>query len=370
MAAALLVLALVPGYAQAAGPNSTVVGTLDQSTDLGVASRPMLNAAFQTFTPAMTGMVTDVYLYCGGTGDVELPLIIVVGGEEAHADCGATAGWVDVPVRGAQVFSGNQATIEISGGAAFDLIGAATDYTGGEATDESGDPIPGFSDFAFRTYVYGAATTTYEWSVPAVAAGSTSTVTLTATTTFDDIASNVVRSLLAGSADPNDGDTGFDYSVTLETLPSWFTPTGISCSTQIAAGDCTLDKFKSGIHVRNFDVSLPLVVVVTGQAAPAAADGGTAGFARGGGCLEIIGKDVVLCSATATAGLDVTRAAAAPTPSTAPTTGPTTVPTIPPTSATTPSTSDGGLNWWLPGGLLALLCSLFVVARTRVRRSL
>lgn len=367
MAAALLVLVMVPGGVQAVEPSSTVGVTLDQSAEPGTASYVMSNAASQTFTPSLTGLLTNVYLYCAGTGGAEGTLDLSVEGNEASAQCGITAGWVNVAVGLVQVYAGQQATIVISGSEPpVELAGAAADYAGGKATDASGDPISGISDFAFKTYVITASTTTYEWSVPAVTAGSTSTVTLTATTTFDDLTSNVSSSLRAGSAAPDGGDLS-DYIVTLETLPSWFRPTGVSCSTQIAPGDCTLDAFKSGIHVGDLDVALPLVVVVTGQAAPAAADGGSTGSAAGTGCRVLRGNPALtMCSATK-AGLAVTQEPPTPTPT--PTTAPTTVPTIPPTSATTPATPAGGLNWWLPGGLLALLCSLFISARLRERRT-
>jgi hypothetical protein len=166
----------------------------------------MSNAASQTFTPSLTGLLTNVYLYCAGTGGAEGTLDLSVEGNEASAQCGITAGWVNVAVGLVQVYAGQQATIVISGSEpSVELAGAAADYAGGKATDASGDPISGISDFAFKTYVITASTTTYEWSVPAVTAGSTSTVTLTASTTFDDLTSNVSSSLRAGSAAPDGG---------------------------------------------------------------------------------------------------------------------------------------------------------------------
>jgi len=352
VAAAMLVLALAPGSAGAA----PTPGSLDQSVGPG-ASRYVSDAPLsQTFTAGQTGFLTHLELYCDSNEGGDVDVSLSVGTSTAHALCGNTAGWVDFLLSWStppQVISGQQYTIALSGGTVIGLAVSASDYAGGAAS-ASGAPIPGVSDFAFRTYVYTASTTTYAWSVPQVTAGSTTAVTLTAATTFHPTADGSAdRSLDSGAVAPNPA-ASLDYTVKLDAVPAWFTATGITCSAQIAPADCTFANFTSGLHVLADSSAMTVTVAVTGQASPAAAEAGSTRIAGGEGCIAVTDTELGtfhLCS-TGSAGLVVVAAGATPPPTTTGVSG---------------SSGDSPPLWW-PVGLLALICSLFAIAGCRVRQ--
>ena len=286
LAAAALALALAPGAALGA-----IMGDLDQSAD--VASPPTMyevaageGSAFvtQTFTAGVTGVMTYVVLYCDpGEGSVEVD--VMVGTPESHSSDSETcsaAGWLGFMAL-MPVVAGQQYTIAVGSEEAFGLGVAAANYTGGAAAQDD-SPIPGVSDFAFKTYVVELARTTYSWSTANVPAGASTAVTLTTTTVFPE----GVRENVAPAVAPES-----PWVVQLGALPSWFTPTSMQCSPEVWAEDCNLAQYAAGIYV---DPSLSqdeddMIVVITieGTASPAAADVGATGTASGQGCFNITG---------------------------------------------------------------------------------
>ena len=350
MAAALMFLCLAPGLAQAVA----IPGTLDQSAPPGATVYHVDSGTVtQTFTAGMTGGLTYIALYCGSGGGGAVDVDVAVGISSGSGQCEDTPGWVDLILTGDQtVTAGQQYTITL-GGSAMDLYVAASNYTGGQAA-VGGNPITGVSDIAFQTYVWNPSTTTYTWSKPNVVPGSSTTVTLTATTHFDALVeAGILASHSGGSASVLPADAPpITWSVKLDALPAWFTPTSIVCSAQIVPADCTVPNFQSGLAAAG-DIALAMTVTVTitGTADPGAPLNGTIGTARGQGCVTGPGQDgpVSLCT-SGTANLAVGSATPPPT-STAGGTG----------------SSDGQLPLGLPFALVGF-AGILLVLRIRTQR--
>jgi hypothetical protein len=352
-AAAALLVGLMPGIAAADG---WAPGVKDQSTGWNESMWTSDgNAVTQTVTAGMTGDLTRVRLYCAfpDTADVGIQL----GSSWASGMCSG-AGWWNYNFRAPlpHVTAGSQFTLRISptdgDNVSFGI--ANSDYAGGAAA-EGGDPIEyegsPVTDFAFETYVMGSPTTTYAWNPTSITAGTSQTVSVAAVTTFPD---EGAQPQVVGPAfsDP------VTHTVKFGTLPSWFTPTSIVCTSEIQVSDCTLDNFQTGMPALGNGTEMTVTVTVTGIAAPPSSAGGGVGSASGTGCDSYI-VDQDNCG---TGSADIAVLSPAPTPS--PTPSLTQAPTPPPTTTGDASGSGGGpLPWFLPAGLCLVLGTLFVVSR-------
>jgi hypothetical protein len=167
------------------------------------------------------------------------------------------------------------------------------------------------------------------------------------------------------------------YTALLGLVPTWLTPTGLTCSdtaSKIVPADCTLTNLGNG-----FGSLIPasasgdiLTFTVTGTAAPASSAIGTPGLAGGNACINY--PDELTFCGDGTASVDVI-AAATPAPTTAATATPTPRPsptkaaTLPPTSTGVGPSSDesGSPIWLLPLALFALFGGLLVLDIRRRR---
>jgi hypothetical protein len=93
----------------------------------------------------------------------------------------------------------------------------------------------------------------------------------------------------------------------LDALPAWFSPTGITCSAQVAAADCSVAQYLAGLHPAGDGSAMIVTIVITGTASPTAAG---AGVASGEGCIQGPGE-ADLCN-PAQASLAETRSDALP----------------------------------------------------------
>jgi hypothetical protein len=294
LVAAIALVALAPAATMA----SLLPDTLDQSADVGEpASTYFFNSAVtQTVTPSLTGLMTRVSFYCGTTGQDPAQATVTVGTFSSGNYYCDQLGWVDFNIS-VPVVAGQQLTIQLAVAAdsptAF--VGkAAADYTRGAAdcahanqfvVPAGAQPFPVQvcpTDFAFKTYMMVMSTTTYVWSPTSVPAGSATTAALTATTVFANFQFAAPDVAPAAIQIPDNF-----YTVKLATLPAWFTPTGIICSAQIAALDCTIAKFQAGIHPTGDGTPMTVTVTVSGTAAPGSGASGTTGTGTGQGCLTL-----------------------------------------------------------------------------------
>ena len=352
-AAVMLLGALIPAQALA----GTIWGPPDQSAEPGPSYfNDTTPNSTQTVTPAMNGALTLVELYCraGFQESGPVDVTVTVDSISASGTCPMDPEWVGFEFHGPNpaVVKDQQFTMDIgiASGDAVGLYIANDNYPGGQGI--SGDTNVG--DFAFRTYVLPSPTATYEWSKTSVVAGSSTSVNLTAITDFPAIAE---ESVLPDAGYP------IKYTVQLGTLPAWFTPTGITCSSQIDPVDCTLAKFKAGLVVTLNGEAATVTIVVAGTASPPL--GSSAGAATGSGCTSAGEGSAISACFDAEGDLAVVDPAATPTP-TAP---PTAAPTPPPTTAVTRQDSmSGPLQWFFAAGLCFLLGSLFVARRRQAVR--
>ena len=371
--ASLLLVGLVPGSTLAIlNPTSN----LDQWNDpagLGHGASGAVNWA-QTFTAGGYGLLSgvDLYLALDGGGSLTASIEATASGlptgstlASASSTVAASAGWVHfsfpTPLSVAQ---DSVYAIVINPTAAGVWYGSTNTYPGGQAF-EAGAPWNTLSDpadFGFRTYV-DTVGTQLQWDKPQITAGTNTPLILTATMT-----------------DAN-GVEATHYGAFLGSVPTWFTPTGITCSdtaNEIVPADCTLVNVGSG-----FGSLIPasatgdiLTFTVTGTAAPTSTDVGTPGTAMANACIDY--PALTFCG-DATASVDVIAAAATPTPTPAatptrtpaatPTPTPAATPT--PTPAATPPTTSTGVGpgsdgsgstiWLLVVALLALFGGLLVL---------
>jgi hypothetical protein len=379
--ASLLFAGLVPGSALANIPN-----TLDQSQDVGANwGAPNMTAA-QTFTAGKTGTLTDVWMGMGagnGGNSVTDNLTMYIesvdgaglptGTQLATASASITGSdysvrqWIDfsfsAPYR---VVTGTKYAIVITTGAHSYIFhdNGANSYSGGAALRLSAgnwiDLNISPSDLVFRTYV-DTATTQLQWDKPQITAGVAggTPLTLTATMTF------------------NNGGEADHYGPMLGLVPTWFTPTGVTCSdtaSRINPTDCTLANFGTGFGslIPASDIGDVMTFVVTGTANPSLTDAGTSGLAGGNACihypqLQANVPDPECGDGTAT--VQVVAPAATPAPVTPAPTIVVQAATAPPTSTggSPSSDSNGSAMWVLPLGLIALFASLLAIAFRRRR---
>jgi LPXTG-motif cell wall-anchored protein len=361
LVAALAILTTTPAGAGA----MPTPGSLDQSADVGGPEYTFdaLAGVTQTITAGQSGLLIQVAVYCdpiaGGGGQ---NFYLTIGSVHSTTWC-SQSGWLTFNTAAA-VTAGQQFTIKIdSGGMPVGLGSAASDYTGGSAAcpaDISAIATTSVcpTDFAFKTYVWDVSPTTYTWSLSQVPAGASTVVSLTTQTTFGQVYFGE-PGIVAGSAPAFVMPADF-YTVKLAALPAWFTPSGVTCSAQIAPADCTLANYLSGFHPLGDGSAMTLTVTIAGTAAPARAAGGTTGTATGAGCITVTVSDetwgqskVDVCD-PATAGLGVGAAPATPAPTT--------------TVAATDSDGEGQPTWLLLIGLALAAGASVIVARRRVLR--
>jgi hypothetical protein len=354
--ASLLLVALVPGSTLAINPTSN----LDQHNDPAADSASAALNLAQTFTAGKSGLLSgvDLYLSLVGGGNLTASIEATTSGwptgstlASGFGAVSATAGWVhfafSTPL---SVVKDTVYAIVINPTAAGVWYGSTNTYPGGQAFMAASpwNTLANPADFAFRTYVDTVGTQLL-WDKAQVTAGTSTPLTLTATMTY------------ANGVEAN------HYGAFLGLVPTWFTPTGITCSdtaSKIVPADCTLVNFKAG-----FGSLIPasatgdiLTFTVTGTAAPAPADVGTPGVASAEACLNYP-PAITLDAGCAEGSASVAVGAASATPA------PPKAATPPPTSTGVGSSSDesGGTIWFLLGALIALFGALLVLVDRRRR---
>lgn len=362
--AGILLLGLMPASASALPPT-----TLDQSNGteagytLGSGNTPNLA---QTFVAGKTGTMYGADLWMAGGQTVTLELHDVSGGKPGTTvlasttatEPGGAGGWTHFifssPV---DVVAGTQYALVFDTSSAGTVYGSSNTYAGGQAWIVNGSwtSITGLSgtpsdrpDWAFRTYVdtVGVALAPDK---PQIIGGQTTTLTFAATITYTYGSS--VQTI--------------DFGMISSSLPTWFTPTGVTCPASVLPADCTVTNLGHGIPIpvgAGYDV---ITVTVTGTATPAVTDNGTTGRAYIGGCEYYQGMaGTVQPNATQnctvpSAGVAVVAALSTPHP------------TAPPTSTGVDDTSSGpaGAILYLPVALLGFFGGVLLLV-TRRRRVL
>ena len=356
----MLLVAFLPGSAMAFAPGAVA----DQSDLTLTAIVSSDQDLAQTFTAGLTGQLTDVSLNLAGTsGSLTVAITATSGGVPAGAPLatsapvtpGSSAGWLDFSfasppavtsgVMYAIVF--NLASLVFPSSASGSI---ANTYGSGAAMTNTGSSWvsinANFSDFAFYTLVR-TQSTTLAWDKAQVVAGTTTPLTLTETFTFSPVAS-----LAVAREHPN--ALTVVAAVAQVVLPSWFTVTGVACSSQIAALDCVLANVGPGFNVTTD--GNPVTVTLTGTASPALAAVGTTGTATAEGCAVYPEVNVVpaqLPGVCINGSANVAVVAANTTP--------------PPTTAYGSRSTSGSdsATWLLPAGLLGLLGAALLVNRQR-----
>jgi len=346
LVAGFLLLGLIPGTATA-----TFAGAVDQSnTGLTNSTNSSQNLA-QTFTSGKTGLLTGVSLHMRATsGSMAVALEPTTGGLPndgvpvlATSDPGtppSTADWVEfVFVTPTVVVAGTTYAIVFNMGAlgGIPTVDSSADtYAGGQALlkGASWGPVNvAVGDFAFKTFVQPQ-TTTLGWDKAQIIGGVTTPLTLTETIVFPGL---------------------LDPQIDMIALPSWFTATGVVCTSQIAPADCILANVGAGGTMNVTPDDLTITVTITGHGSPLASADGTVGTASGQGCMIYTAAPVVRPAATlgtcvvGSANVAVVSVLGTPPPTA---TGGSETPAAP-----------GSSLWLLPMALLALLASSLVVIR-------
>ena len=353
--AGLFLLGLVPGSTLAINPTSN----LDQWNDpvgLGHGASGAVNWA-QTFTAGEYGDLSgvDLYLELGGGGSLTASIEATASGlptgpalASASSTVAASAGWVHFSfTTPLSVVQDSVYAIVINPTAAGVWFGSTNTYPGGQAfvVGAPWTALADPADFGFRTYV-DTAGTQLSWDKPQVTAGASTPPTLTATMTYGN------------------GVEATHYDPFLGLIPTWFTPTGITCSdtaSKIVPADCTLVNFGNGFGnlIPTSTTGDILTFTVTGTGHPTLADLGSTGLTGGNACLYY--PSITYCS-DATANVQVVAAAATPAPTRAA--------TPPPTSTGVGrSPGPGGTIWFLPMGLIAFFGGLIALATVQRRRA-
>jgi hypothetical protein len=357
--AGLFLLGLVPGSTLAIlNPTSN----LDQWNDpagLGHGASGAVNWA-QTFTAGEYGDLSgvDLYLELGGGGSLTASIEATASGlptgpalASASSTVAASAGWVHFSfTTPLSVVQDSVYAIVINPTAAGVWFGSPNTYPGGQAF-EAGAPWTALADpadFGFRTYV-DTVGTQLSWDKSQVTAGASTPLTLTATMTYAN------------------GVEATHYGAFLGLIPTWFTPTGLTCSdtaSKIVPADCTLVNFGNGFGnlIPASTTGDVMTFTVTGTAHPTLADLGSNGLTGGNACIDY--PALGFCS-DATANVQVVATAAA-------TPAPTRAATPPPTSTGVGPSSDGSGTtiWFLPIGLMAFFGGLLALATAQRRRAI
>ena len=374
LCAGILLLGLLPGSTLAKAPRNILDLSNPMVAGYSLGSGDTLNLA-QTFKADKSGMLTEVDLWMGGAGIVDVQIENLSAGlpdginqASASAPESNTYGWVKfyfpTPFG---VTLGTSYAIVFDTTSVGTVFGSPDNYPDGQALiDLSGwKPVttPNRPDWAFQTFV-DTATAKLQWDKSSITAGASTQLTLTGTLTY------IYGSEASG------------YSAVLDSLPSWYDPTTIVVTCDWAPG-CTLAGLEKGYIVGDTSGGATLTFTLVGTAKPLAADIGTPGTASGGGCLQyppprevnvgVQPNELDPGCADPTASVAVAAAAApTPTPTPTPTPSPTKAATPPPTNSGAGPASDksGGVIWFLPFALVASLGGLLVILDQRRRRSI
>ena len=383
--ASLVLAGLVPGSTLAISPTNN----LDQANDPSGSSWGGGQTMAQTFTAGKTGMLSKVGLSLATASSETLDVSIEAVNGSSLPDGTNISTSSSVLVSGSS-FNNNAwyyfsfpTPVSVVAGTQYAIVLTTLNtvwyavqgnpYSGGVGLSSGGgdsgpwgevDPVH-HDDWTFRTYV-DTASTQLQWNKSQITAGVTggTPLTLTATMTYAN------------------GAEADHYGALLGLIPSWFTPTGLTCSDtagKIVPADCTLANFGTG-----FGSLIPasgtgdvMTFVVTGTANPASTDVGTAGLAGGNACInyptpqapQVQPNAITPECGDGTATVQVVAPATTPPPATP-------SPTVSVQAATAPPTSTGGSPasdstrspmWLLPVGLLGLLVSLLAIAFRRRR---
>jgi hypothetical protein len=268
---ALAVSMVIPGSAAAVSPQ--VWGSLDQSAAWVGGDNGGWPLMTQTFTAGKTGLLSRVDVYCIQACQ---GVLVKVGGREGTW-LSYTSGWMSVAMTTAgqqPITAGTVYSMSVECVRPCTALGTAN-YPGGSALQNGLTPVD--YDLAFQTYVIEQPTATYAWDKSSVLAGSATAATLTATFQYP------AQAPVAPSvAQPAASLTGL--TARIDTLPSWFTPASVTCSSEIDLSDCAVDKLAAGVPVALRPSPTTVTVTITGSANPPA--GSTGGGAAGGsGCL-------------------------------------------------------------------------------------
>jgi hypothetical protein len=337
LSAGILMMALLPGSTLA-----TFIGTVDQeNTVISNGGTNSSQPLAQTFTAGKTGLLTQIQLSMRATGgDIGLQIEATTGGlpngtvvaTTVHTSPANISGWCAFSlVSPIAVIAGTKYAI------VFDmspLTGATADssgntYSGGQALLKSGSTWGAVNglvlDWDFKTLV-DPQTTTLHWDKTHIYAGTTTPLTLTETVVFPGL---------------------FDPSIESVALPSWFTVTGVACSSQIAGGDCIVANVAPGSSMAATSNGDPVVVTLTGTASPALGAAGTVGAGRAEGCMQYTeSQDICV---TGQANLSVLAIGA----------------TAPPTTADSslPTNTPNSSILWLSIGLIGFLGTALLIGR-------
>src|SRR5664280_769175 len=280
--ASLLLVALVPGSTLAISPTSN----LDQYNDPAMPLTYFVGSTSdlaQTFTVGKSGLLRGVDLYLslvGLTASIEATASGHPTGSALASGSGtvsATPGWVHfafpTPL---SVLKDSVYAIVFNTGDSGKWYGSTDTYPGGQALMAASpwNTLGDAPDFAFRTYVDTVGTQLL-WDKPQIIGGTTTPLTLTETMTYAN------------------GVEASHYTALLASWPTWFTPTGLTCSdtaSKINQTDCTLTNLEDG-----FGSLIPasasgdiLTFTVTGTAAPVTSAIGTSSDAGGNACINYL----------------------------------------------------------------------------------
>jgi hypothetical protein len=372
--AALLLLALLPATVAAV----PIPGDLDQSnesyTSLIFVGIGQVTA--ETITAGKTGLLTHVELYLddglfgsGGTASVEIwptsggfPAGSALASGTATVPAESGAAWYDVVFTDppavtagtvyAIVLTSANAPTYVPAGETYPIAWGinTSGYAGGAAVSllPDGWTAPGW-DYMFRTYVVPL-DASLQWSATSIVAGASTPLTLTETFTF---AASLSPNAASGAA-PN----AISAYIVQGALPSWFTVTGATCSSQVVTA-CDPTAFVAGAQFVVYPDGNPVVVTLTGIAAPPVSAAGTNGTASGQDC---VGGTTHCYSNSATIGI-VAPAASPSIPASPSASAPAVTP--PPTA-----TAEGEGSGWGSGGrlILAGCIAALAVAFAAMRR--
>jgi hypothetical protein len=285
---ALALVIVLPGVVTAV---PYMYGTLDQQADSSDSNYYGLDGdtLVQTITPSKTGSISRLEVYCGWDGDGEISL--TVAGVSKDFTCYSPGGWYTVVYTSTMpaVVAGQPFSMTVASPRDhYGILGlAAANYTGGTLT-ANGDPLDDYydvKDLAFRIYTIESPATTYAWSLGSVPAGVSTPVTLNATINYPELGHEAMFSVA------NPAAISLEYVAKFDALPSWFTPTGVTCSAQIVPSECQVAKLATGMAVTTSFDPMTVTVAIAGIAAPPTGASGS-GSAGGTGCIVIASANI------------------------------------------------------------------------------
>ncbi|HEX7490647.1 MAG TPA: hypothetical protein VF337_02970 [Candidatus Limnocylindrales bacterium] len=342
LSAGILMMALLPGSTLA-----TFIGTVDQeNTVISNGGTNSSQPLAQTFTAGKTGLLTQIQLSMRATGgDIGLQIEATTGGLPNGTVLATTVHTSPSNISGWCAFS-LASPIPVIAGTKYAIVFDMSPLTGVPTADSSGNTYPGGQallksgstwgavnglvlDWDFKTLV-DPQTTTLHWDKTYIYAGTTTPLTLTETVVFPGL---------------------FDPLIESVALPSWFTVTGVACSSQIAGGDCIVANVAPGSSMAATSNGDPVVVTLTGTASPALGAAGTAGAGRAEGCMQYTESQNICV--TGQANVSVLAIGATPPPTT--------------TDSSLPTNAPNSSILWLSIGLIGFLGTALLLFGRRQR---